>query len=145
MKKLLLLLVCLFAFQALVKANDDKPIKVTQLPPSAQQFIKSHFGNSKVAIAKMETDWLDKSYDVIFTDGNKLEFDKQGNWKEINCKYSAVPASVIPVQILKYVSENYPDAKVLKIERDKKDYEVKLSNRWELKFDLQFNLIDIDD
>lgn len=65
--------------------------------------------------------------------------------KEINCKYSAVPAGVIPAQILKYVSENYPDAKVLKIERDKKDYEVKLSNRWELKFDLQFNLIDIDD
>ena len=145
MKKLLLLLVCLFTFQAVVKANDDKPIKVAQLPHSAQQFIKSHFGNSKVAIAKMETDWLDKSYDVIFTDGNKLEFDKQGNWKEINCKYSAVPAGVIPAQILKYVSENYPDAKVLKIERDKKDYEVKLSNRWELKFDLQFNLIDIDD
>ena len=136
MKKLLLLLVCLFTFQAVVKANDDKPIKVAQLPQSAQQFIKSHFGNSKVAIAKMETDWLDKSYDVIFTDGN---------WKEINCKYSAVPAGVIPAQILKYVSENYPDAKVLKIERDKKDYEVKLSNRWELKFDLQFNLIDIDD
>ena len=145
MKKLLLLLVCLFTFQAVVKANDDKPIKVAQLPQQAQQFIKSHFGNSKVAIAKMETDWLDKSYDVIFTDGNKLEFDKQGNWKEINCKYSAVPAGVIPAQILKYVSENYPDAKVLKIERDKKDYEVKLSNRWELKFDLQFNLIDIDD
>ena len=145
MKKLLLLLVCLFTFQAVVKAYDDKPIKVAQLPQSAQQFIKSHFGNSKVAIAKMETDWLDKSYDVIFTDGNKLEFDKQGNWKETNCKYSAVPAGVIPAQILKYVSENYPDAKVLKIERDKKDYEVKLSNRWELKFDLQFNLIDIDD
>jgi len=33
---------------------------------------------------------------------------------------------------------------VLKIERDKKEYEVKLSNKWELKFDLQFNLIDID-
>ena len=30
MKKLLLLLVCLFTFQAVVKANDDKPIKVAQ-------------------------------------------------------------------------------------------------------------------
>ncbi|MCZ2607976.1 PepSY-like domain-containing protein, partial [Bacteroides fragilis] len=39
---------------------------------------------------------------------------------------------------------NYPDAKVLKIERDKTDYEVKLSNGWELKFDSKFNLIDID-
>lgn len=66
MKKLLLLLVCLFTFQAVVKANDDKPIKVAQLPQSAQQFIKSHFGNSKVAIAKMETDWLDKSYGIRY-------------------------------------------------------------------------------
>lgn len=144
MKKLLLLFVCLFTIQSVVKADDDKPVRMDQLPQSAQQFIKTHFGDSKVAIAKMETDWFDKSYDIIFTDGNKLEFDKQGNWKEINCKYSAVPASVIPEQIQKYVTENYPGAQVLKIERDKRDYEVKLSNRWELKFDLQFNLIDID-
>lgn len=144
MKKLLLLFVCLFTIQSVVKADDDKPIKIEQLPQSAQQFIKSHFGDSKIAIAKVETDWFDKSYDIIFTDGNKLEFDKQGNWKEIDCKYSTVPTSVIPAPILKYVSDNYPEAKVLKIERDKKDYEVKLSNKWELKFDLQFNLIDID-
>lgn len=144
MKKLLLLFVCLFTIQSIVKADDDKPVQISQLPQAAQQFIKTHFSDNKVAIAKMETDWFDKSYDVIFTNGNKLEFDKQGNWKEVDCKYSAVPATVIPAQILKYVSENYPDAKVLKIERDKKDYEVKLSNKWELKFDLQFNLIDID-
>lgn len=144
MKKLLLLFVCLFTIQSVVKADDDKPVRMDQLPQSAQQFIKTHFGDSKVAIAKMETDWFDKSYDIIFTDGNKLEFDKQGNWKEINCKYSAVPVSVIPEQIQKYVTENYPGAQVLKIERDKRDYEVKLSNKWELKFDLQFNLIDID-
>lgn len=144
MKKLLLLFVCLFTIQSVVRANDDKPIKVDQLPQPAQQFVKSHFSDSKVAMAKMETDWFDKSYDVIFTDGNKVEFDKQGNWKEVNCKCSAVPASVIPAAIRKYISENYPDAKVLKIERDKKEYEVKLSNKWELKFDLQFNLIDID-
>lgn len=144
MKKLLLLFMCLFTIQSVVKADDDKPVRIEQLPQSAQQFIKTHFGDSKVAIAKMETDWFDKSYDIIFTDGNKLEFDKQGNWKEINCKYSAVPASVMPEQIQKYVTENYPGAQVLKIERDKRDYEVKLSNKWELKFDLQFNLIDID-
>ena len=38
--------------------------------------------------------------------------------------------------------EFIPDA--ADAERDKKDYEVKLSNRTELKFDLKFNLIDID-
>ncbi|WP_368325634.1 PepSY-like domain-containing protein, partial [Phocaeicola vulgatus] len=82
--------------------------------------------------------------DVIFTNGDKLEFDKKGVWTEVNCKYSAVPVAVVPEAIKKYVATNYPDAKMLKIERDKHDYEVKLSNGWEIKFDMQFNVIDID-
>ena len=81
---------------------------------------------------------------MIFTNGDKLEFDKKGVWTEVNCKYSAVPVAVVPDAIKKYVTTNYPDAKMLKIERDKYDYEVKLSNGWEIKFDMQFNVIDID-
>ena len=145
MKKVLLLLVCLFTLQTVVWADDDKPIQVNQLPQTAQTFIKTHFPDNKVAMAKMETDWFDKSYDVIFTNGDKLEFDKKGIWTEVNCKYSAVPVAVVPDAIKKYVATNYPDAKMLKIERDKHDYEVKLSNGWEIKFDMQFNVIDIDD
>ena len=116
MKKVLLLLVCLFTLQTVVWADDDKPIQVNQLPQTAQTFIKTHFPDNKVAMAKMETD----------------------------CKYSAVPVAVVPDAIKKYVATNYPDAKMLKIERDKHDYEVKLSNGWEIKFDMQFNVIDID-
>ena len=125
MKKVLLLLVCLFTLQTVVWADDDKPIQVNQLPQTAQTFIKTHFPDNKVAMAKME-------------------FDKKGIWTEVNCKYSAVPVAVVPEAIKKYVATNYPDAKMLKIERDKHDYEVKLSNGWEIKFDMQFNVIDID-
>jgi glucan biosynthesis protein len=138
MKKLVFLLVCFFTLQTVARADDDKPIQVTQMPQQAQQFIKQHFADSKVALAKMESDFFYKSYEVIFTNGDKVE------WEEVNCKYSAVPTAIIPATIQKYVTTNYPDAKILKIERDKKDYEVKLSNRTELKFDLKFNLIDID-
>lgn len=144
MKKVLILLVCLFTLQTVAWADDDKPISVNQLPQQAQNFIKTYFADSKVAMAKMETDWLDKSYDVIFTNGDKLEFDKKGAWTEVNCKYSVVPADLVPVAIRNYVATNYPEAKVLKIEKDKHDYEVKLSNGWEIKFDLKFNVIDID-
>ena len=70
-------LVCLFTLQTVVWADDDKPIQVNQLPQTAQTFIKTHFPDNKVAMAKMETDWFDKSYDVIFTNGDKLEFDKK--------------------------------------------------------------------
>lgn len=144
MKKLFLLCLCLFTLHAGVRADNDKPIQVNQLPQQAQQFIKQHFTDNHIAMAKVETDWLDKSYDVIFTNGNKVEFDKRGEWKEIDCKYSFVPLGTVPTAILKYVTATYPGVKILKIERDKRDYELKLSNRWELKFDLKYNLIDID-
>ena len=46
MKKVLLLLVCLFTLQTVVWADDDKPIQVNQLPQTAQTFIKTHFPNN---------------------------------------------------------------------------------------------------
>ena len=51
MKKLVFLLVCLFTLQTVARADDDKPIQVTQMPQQAQQFIKQHFADSKVALA----------------------------------------------------------------------------------------------
>lgn len=144
MKKLILLFACLFTLHTAVKADNDKPIQINQLPQAAQQFIKLHFASSQVALSKMESDLFYKTYDVIFTNGDKLEFDKKGEWTEVNCKYSAVPLKVIPTAILKYVTAHYPKTKVMVLERDSKDYEVKLSTGLELKFDRKFNLIDID-
>ncbi|GAE84368.1 PepSY-like domain-containing protein [Bacteroides reticulotermitis] len=144
MKKLMLVLVSLFTLQTVAMADNDKPIQVGQMPQQAQIFIKKHFANNKVALAKMENDFFNKSYEVIFTDGNKVEFDKKGNWTEIDCKHGVVPTAAIPENIQKYVTTHYPDVKILKLERDKKEYEVKLSNRLELKFDSKFNLIHID-
>lgn len=144
MKKLFVLFICLFALQTVVRADDDKPIQITQLPQKAQQFIKQHFSDSKIALAKMESKLFSKSYDVIFTSGNKIEFDKEGDWKEISCKYSEVPAALIPDAIKQEVASKYPETKILEIERDTNDYEVRISNGWELKFDFAFKLIDVD-
>ena len=69
------------------------------MPQQAQQFIKQHFADSKVALAKMESDFFYKSYEVIFTNGDKVEFDNKGNWEEVNCKYSSVPTAIIPAAI----------------------------------------------
>lgn len=143
MKKLIFLFVCVFSIQVAL-ADNDKPINFTQLPQAAQKFVKQHFPKAKIAFVKMEIELFDKSYDVVFNNGDKLEFDKKGEWTEVNCKSTVVPAKVIPALIKKYVETNYPEAKVLSIERDRYDYEVKLSNFWEIKFDMNFNVIDMD-
>ena len=146
MKKLLILAAAVFALgTSTVSADNDRPISVSELPEKAQQFIRQHFPTEKVAFAKMERELFDTTYEVIFTSSSKVEFLKNGDWKEVDCKYSTVPAAIIPQQIAQYVSQYYPDTSVVQIDRDKRDYEVKLTNGLELTFDLKFNLIDIDD
>lgn len=145
MKRFFLMLMCVFAMSTVVMADNEKPIQVGELPTKAQTFISTYFKSQKIALAKVETELFSKVYDVIFTNGEKLEFDKSGEWLEVNCKQTAVPAKIVPAAISNYVKTNYPDAKILKIERDKKGYEVQLSNRWEITFDSQMRVIDIDD
>lgn len=145
MKKILFVLVAIFSLGVLsVKADNDRIISKELLPAESQAFINKHFSGLKISYVKEERDFLERSYEVLFTDGSKLEFSRKGAWKEIDCRYGEVPAAVIPERISNYVSANYPDAKVLRIERESYEYDVKLSNRLELTFDKKFNIIDID-
>lgn len=127
-----------------VHADDDKPIQFSGLPRTAQQFVMQNFADKKVALAKMESDFFQQNYDVIFVNGDKVEFDRSGNWKKIKCKYSQVPASLVPNPIMVYVRDNYPECKIIELEKEGNTYEAKLSNGWELKFNKNFELIDLD-
>lgn len=145
MKKWTFVFISMFIMNVSVWAGNDKPIQVTELPKSAQSFIKNHFADQSVAVAKMETDFMDKSYDVIFTNGDKVEFDKKGKWTKVDCKHGQVPQGIIPMPIQKYIAKNYPDAKVIKIElTDRKGYEVDLNNGLDIEFDKRMNVKDID-
>ena len=128
-----------------VFASNDKPITVKQLPAQSQQFISQYFPDVKVSLAKEDKEFMSLTYDVVLTNGVKLEFYKNGDWKEVNCEYSLMPEGIVPAPIIQKVKELYPDANIAKIDKDRKDYEVKLSNGLELKFDLKFNLVSIDD
>lgn len=137
-------LFCLFVVSVNAVASNDKPIEVSQLPQIAQQVLKKDFSKMKIALAKMESGIFDTSYDIIFTNGDKVEFDRNGNWTELKCKYSQVPVRLIPAAINSYVKKNYSSAKVLEIERDRNEYDVKLSNGIEITFNKKFQVIDID-
>ena len=95
MKKLLFLLLSVFTLQV-AQADNDKPITFDKLPAKAQTFIKQNFPTEKVAFTKMEKGFLDTSYDVVFVNGNGVEFDKNGEWTELDCKRSSVPTNPLP-------------------------------------------------
>ncbi|MDY4851402.1 MAG: PepSY-like domain-containing protein [Prevotella sp.] len=125
-------------------ADNNKPIKVTELPAKAQTVLSQHFNNLKVAFASVESGIIDKNYDVVMQNGTKLEFDKKGNVMEIDCKQGAVPEKLIPQAIYTYLQENHSGQTVRKIEFNKNEYEVELSNGLDITFNKHFQVIDID-
>ena len=139
MKKLMMILAgtALMVTSAPAFAGNDRPIAVGELPATAQQFIKAHFAGVEVSLSKVDEELFDKDYKVVFVNGAKVEFTKNG-------EYGEVPAAIVPQQIRDYVAKNYPDRKITAIDRDRRDYEVELDNGLDLKFDLKFRLIDID-
>lgn len=140
-----MMLFCALFVQTAAFADLEKPVTLAQLPAAAQQTIKKHFADRQIAFAKVEMKVFGKTYDVIFTNGEKIEFDGKGQWRDIECRQSRVPAALVPAAIANYVKKNYPQTTILKIERDRRTYEIELSNRLELKFNNSFQLIDIDD
>ncbi len=143
LKKWAVALVCVFAIGTSACADNEKPITINQLPAAAQQLVSQHFASAKVAYAQQESGIIEKSYDVVFSNGDKIEFDRNGQWTEI--KYQAgVPAALVPQAIADYVKTNYNGTTICGIEKDRKEYDIHLSNGLELTFNTKFQLKDID-
>lgn len=144
MRILMIAICCIMSFNIVANAGNDKPINVNELPAKAQTLLSKHFKGQKVMLATIESGVVSRSYDVVLRNGTKLEFDKKGNLTEIDCKQGIVPSQLIPQAIKNYLKENYRGEAVRKIELNKKEYEVELTNGTDLTFNKHFQLIDID-
>lgn len=148
MKKIFFLIVLSFIF-ATSCAGPDKPIAVSQLPAAAQTFIKTHFPSAKVSYASIDKsfspEFSSTEYEVHFANGNQIEFDEKGQWKEVKCVMGKVPAKIIPANINKYISEYFSEIDIIKIQKKRRGYEVELRNEIELEFDLNGNFVKMDD
>lgn len=139
--KAIVLLAAMLMMSFNAKADHDQVITFDQMPEVAQAFHKQFFAN-KVPLV-VTVDWDD--YTIRYESGEKVEFDKQGNWKEIDCRASLVPVELIPEQIKANIQATFPSAIILKIDRNRCGYEVKLNNGLEVEFSPTFQVIDIDD
>ena len=139
--KVILLLVVMMTMGFQAKADHDQVIPFNQMPEAAQAFLKQHFAN-KVPLV-VTVDWDD--YTIRYESGEKVEFDKQGKWKEIDCRSALVPTELIPEEIKTNIASTFPGAMILKIDRNRRGYEVKLNNGLEVEYSPTFQVIDIDD
>lgn len=134
----------LLASTCQVMANKDVAIKVSELPAMAQRILNVNFTENKVALSKKEVGLFSRSYEVIFTNGNKIEFDADGRWEKIFCERGGVPLELIPPSIRMYIDEHYGGSKIVKIERDKRGYDVKLFRGVNLNFDTKGRWVKVE-
>lgn len=145
MKVLSILALAIFAVQFSF-AGDVITQDAKQLPLVARNFINRHFTKPQIHYIKIESEILqNKKYEVQLADFTEIDFDKQGNWLEVDCKKAAIPAALIPSSVQEYVKTNFPREIITKIERERSGMKIELSNDYSLKFNKKGKFVSIDD
>ncbi|MDO4714964.1 MAG: PepSY-like domain-containing protein [Bacteroidales bacterium] len=115
------------------------------LPATAQQFISKHHSKAKVSHVQRDREDGQRTYEVFFENGDYIEFDAKGQWLEIKCRGSQVPASIMPTAMTQHLKAQHPNARVVKIERERRYLVVELANGIELIYDRNGNFKRYDD
>ena len=145
MRKLFLFLIVTILAIMPIMADNDKMITREELPEKAQMFLTKHFDGVEVLYAKADRDMgVITSYDVVLSGNVKVEFNRSGEWTNVDCEHSQVPNSVLPQGVLDYVSTKFAKAYVVEIERGLMGYDVKLSNDLDLDFDKNGKFLRVD-
>ena len=145
-RKMVTVVTALFALQAAM-AQDDVQITFDKLPAKAQNFVKTHFPKEEVASVWKDTEMLRvEDYTVALSNGTKVEFLPNGEWKEIKkSRGSEIPAKIIPNGIAQYVSQNYSGHPIKKISKERNGYEVELIGGTYLEFSRNGKFLRIGD
>ena len=111
-------------------------VQLSSIPQNAQNFIKQHF--SGIEVTFIERDWDD--IEVYLANGTQIDFFPNGDWKEVKC-YGNMPNTILTANVMNTVKRTYPNAAIVKIEKQFTTFQVKLNNMMELYIDSNGQLL----
>lgn len=115
-------------------SSEEKEFDYAALPMSAQLFVKQYFADASCSRVEKEKDNGFWEYEVLLSDGSKVEFNEKGEWTSVECKYSEMPVGIIPTVIAEDIAKRHPDLKPYKIEKEVGGYEIDI-----LGYDLYYS------
>ena len=133
MKKILTILAI---FSSILIADDWK-VDPNELPKSTIDFINKFFPNNRIILAERDR----KKYEIVLENGVELEFFINGELKEVEGNYVAVPPEILPKTVANTVSVTFPNTTITKIKKKWNLYEVKLNNSMALYIDVNGQLL----
>jgi len=145
--KLTIIFKSLFILLCVVLATgcdkDDEIVPQSELSAEIQAYIGTHFPTNAISQVKIDKESGGKSYEVMLNGGIQLDFNSSNQIVDIDGT-TELPDSVIPSEILVYVSQNYPSNVITDWELDDNHQQVGLDNGIELEFSMAGEFIRID-
>lgn len=144
MKKIVLLLSLLSGFILFSACDKEKIVQEEDLPEAAKTFIHRYFPELTITHILLDKEGKNKNYEVIFSNGTDIEFDKKGEWLAVDCKQSRVPDTIIPAPVLEHIVASWAGRFITKIEKQRNGYEVGINSGEELLFSADGTFIGFD-
>lgn len=146
MKKLLTILALVLFAVVPMTARDRVTTDVQELPSSARELITKYYAKVGVNHIKIDSNVFGKKdFDVILNNGTELDFNNDGDLKEIDCGRNAVPDGLVLKPIRDYVAKNFGGKKIVSMDIDSHSYDIELADGLDLKFDRSGKFLRIDD
>lgn len=131
-----LIFAAIMFFSIATASATERMVSFNNLPQKAKTFISTHFAELTFSYAKYDTDITDHDYEVVFTDGTKIDFNRRGEWRKVECSRSTtMPQAILPQGIVEYIDSTHPNIKIEEVERERKGFQVSLTNDVEIVFD----------
>ncbi|MDE7108631.1 MAG: PepSY-like domain-containing protein [Muribaculaceae bacterium] len=121
--------------------DDEKTITETELPGVAKNFIRQYFPDATIRSAQKGNN----EYEVKLSDGTDIDFDKEGNWKDVDAAPGqTIPSGFYPEAIDNYIAANMNGTGINEISKEGAGYDVQLLTGVELLFGLDGSFIGYD-
>ena len=70
----------IFAFMMVMTACSDKPVAAEQVPEPIKVFVQQMFPGQTITYAEKDQEVTGAKYDVVLTDGTRIDFDADDVW-----------------------------------------------------------------
>ncbi|MBK1971273.1 PepSY-like domain-containing protein [Campylobacter sp. TTU_617] len=115
----------------------DMVVSVDSLPQNAQKFIQTYFKGTQIALVKKDID----SFDVTLNDGTEIDFIINGEWKEIDGNYKAIPTGFLPTNLISKVQASQANAQIIEVSKEINGYKFKFNNNMKVYTDINGNIL----
>lgn len=126
MKKIILTAIAMLTIATMAFA--DNVVSPDTLPQAAKDFIAKNFAGATATYVEKEF----MKYEVNLSNGTEIEFTSKGEWNKIDAKQAPLPATILPAPVVESITKAHPQAAIMKIEKERGNFEIKLNNNMEL-------------